>query len=206
MSRILFYDTETSGMPLWDKPSSDKAQPHILQVAAFLVETATREVVSSIDLTVRPDGWTIDPEAQAVHGISTERAAEIGVPETSAVLALHNLWERADLRVGHVESFDARIVRIALKRHGWGASLADQWKAGRAECTALLARPDVRSSGRARGPKLAEAYRFYTFTELEGAHSARADAAACMDVYWAIQDRHPNRERRTRSTPTTTKP
>lgn len=196
MSRILFYDTETSGMPLWDKPSSDANQPHILQVCGLLVDAENRKVIQSIDLTVRPDGWVIDPEAEAVHGITQAYAEEVGVSETTALLALHELWLRCDLRVGHVQTFDARMVRIALKRHGWGDRLADGWKEGRAECTAALSKADVRPDGRGRGPKLSEAYQHYFGTSFEEAHSARADTEACMAVYWAIRDRSPREERR----------
>ncbi|HEY1033969.1 MAG TPA: exonuclease domain-containing protein [Pseudoxanthomonas sp.] len=196
---LLFYDTETSDMPLWSKPSSDKDQPHILQVAALLVDASSRKTIASIDLTVRPDGWSINPEALAVHGITEEHARRVGVSETTALAALHDLWQRASTRVGHVESFDARIVRIALIRHGWGTSLADAWKAGSAECTAELSKPHVSPKGRARGPKLADAYRHYFGTDLPDAHSARADAEACAAVYWAVRDRHPStKERKTR--------
>lgn len=195
-ARIMFYDTETSGMPLWDKPSKDPGQPHILQVCALLVDAETRRVLQSIDLTVRPDGWVIDPEAEGVHGISMEYALEVGVPETTALLALYEIWQRADLRVGHVESFDARMVRIALKRHGWGDRLADAWKEGRAECTAALSKADVRPEGRGRGPKLVEAYSHYFNDELQDAHSARADTEACMAIYFAIKDRSGAADRR----------
>lgn len=42
--KVLFYDTETSGMPLFDQPSSDPRQPHIVQLAAALVMRATARV------------------------------------------------------------------------------------------------------------------------------------------------------------------
>ena len=45
MNRILFYDTETSGMPLFDQPSSDPRQPHLMQIAAALVEAHGHGIV-----------------------------------------------------------------------------------------------------------------------------------------------------------------
>lgn len=58
---IIFYDTETTGLPLWREPSEHPDQPHIVEIA-------------SMNALIRPDGWTISPEAAAIHGISQERA------------------------------------------------------------------------------------------------------------------------------------
>lgn len=32
----IFFDTETQGLPLWNDPSEDPRQPHIVQLAAAL--------------------------------------------------------------------------------------------------------------------------------------------------------------------------
>lgn len=38
MKPILFYDTETNGLPLWREPSNHPGQPHITQLAAELCD------------------------------------------------------------------------------------------------------------------------------------------------------------------------
>ena len=43
MNIALFYDTETTGLPLYDQPSDDPRQPHIVQVGAILVDLDTRK-------------------------------------------------------------------------------------------------------------------------------------------------------------------
>lgn len=194
--RILFYDTETQGLPLFDQPSSDPRQPHIVQAAAVLVDAGTRTAISSINLISRPDGWEIPEEVARVHGITTEHAKRVGIAEGAIVEALYALWQTADLRVGHNESFDARILRIALKRF-MGDEAADVWKAGEAECTQKLATPIIKlpptanmlAAGRRhyKAPNLSEAYWHFTGRKLENAHSALADVKACMAVYWAIK-------------------
>lgn len=194
---ILFYDTETTGLPLFDKPSDDPAQPHIVQIAALLVDAASREVVSSIDLTIQPDGWVIPDPIVAIHGITTERAAQVGIPEALALDAFLALWRKAERRVGHNEAFDARMVRIALKRR-WPdlpepPNEWNEWKAGRSDCTMHLSAPLVpgkhKDHGKnGRGPRLTDAYHHFTGQPLEHAHTALADARACMAVYWAIKD------------------
>lgn len=198
MTPILVLDFETTGLPLFDQPSDDPRQPHIVQAAAILVDADTRKAISSIDLIVKPDGWTIPDDVAAIHGITTERAAAVGVDEDIVVIALCRLWQVSTLRVGHNESFDARIMRIGLKRFV-GEAAADAWKAGAAECTANLATPimnmeatdAMKATGRGnkpKRPKLTEAYKFFTGEDMPNAHSAMGDVLGCLSVYWKIKD------------------
>lgn len=197
MNIALAYDTETSGLPLFSEPSEDPRQPHIVQLGACLVDLDSRKVLSTLDVIVRPDGWTIPEEVSAIHGITTEVAMDVGVSESMALGMLLELWERAEVRIGHNESFDARIVRIA--QHRFDEAQADAWKAGRAMCTQLMSTPILKlpPTERMKAAKrfhhksanLGEAYQFFTGKPLEGAHSAMVDVRACLDVFFAIKDR-----------------
>lgn len=198
MKYLLGYDTETTGLPLFSEPSDDPRQPHLVQVGAVLADIQTRKVVASIDLIIRPHGWEIPPDVAEIHGINTDLALAVGVPEEVALTALLDLWRAADVRVGHNESFDARMVRIAIKRLLQLDELADEWKAAPALCTATRSTKIVnapptekmRASGRnhAKKPKLSEAYKHFTGRDLVGAHTAMADTLACLDVHWALED------------------
>ena len=204
MNLALFYDTETTGLPDFKAPSEAAHQPHIVQLAALLVDLDTRQTIQSMDVIVRPHGWTIPDEAAAVHGITTERAADVGIPERLAVEMFMDLWNNRN-RVAHNEQFDARILRIALMRHQGnifhspsGKSVPDIWKEGRAECTARMATPicalpptdKMKAVGRFhhKTPNLGEAYRHFTGNDLQNAHSAMADVLACRDVYFSIKE------------------
>lgn len=196
MQTALVYDTETTGFPLWNDPSEDPRQPHIVQLAAVLVDVHTRRTLQTVDLIIRPDGWTIPDEAAAVHGITTEMAMDLGVPEALAVECLLDL-ARGRLRVAHNEAFDQRIVRIACKRHFDQPSI-DEWAAGQAQCTARMATPvmnlpPTEAMVRARRnhpktPNLREAVEHFTGLPLENAHSALADVHGCMAVWFALRD------------------
>lgn len=195
MKPILVFDTETTGLPDFKAPSEAPHQPHIVQLAALLVDPGSRATIASMDVIVRPDGWTIPNEVAAVHGITTERAAAVGVSESIALGLFMDLWGDAGLRVAHNEQFDARIIRIAQHRFDCGD--LDAWKAGKAECTARLATPicnlppseaqRAKTSFKRKSPTLGEAYRHFTGRDLENAHSAMADVLACQDVYFAIK-------------------
>ncbi|KAG1311504.1 hypothetical protein G6F63_016316 [Rhizopus arrhizus] len=52
----------------------------------------SREIVASLDVIVRPDGWIIPDEGAAMHGITTEHAAAVGVPESLALSLFLELW------------------------------------------------------------------------------------------------------------------
>lgn len=198
MNTALFYDSETTGLPLFSEPSEDPRQPHIVQLAAQLVDLDTGKQLAGFDVIVRPDGWTIPDDVAAVHGITTERALALGVSESMALGMLLELWNEAAprTRIAHNETFDARIVRIALMRFE-DAPLADAWKAGPARCTAVMSTPlcklpptaKMLAAGRKhfKTPNLGEAYRHFTGHDLANAHTAGADVDACRVVYFAAQ-------------------
>lgn len=198
MKLALFYDTETTGLPLFNEPSEDPRQPHLVQLGAALVNMETRAVVASMDVIVRPAGWEIPKDISDIHGITTEAALDLGVSESMAIGMFLEMWaEGTRTRIAHNEPFDARILRIALLRHE-DEPLADAWKAAPAECTARLSTPICKIPPTERmkaakrfhhkTPNLSEAYEFFTGQQLQNAHSAMADVRGCMAVYWAIQD------------------
>jgi DNA polymerase III subunit epsilon len=196
MSLAIFYDTETTGLPLFSEPSEDPRQPHIVQLAAYLVDLESRARIAAMNVIVRPDGWEIPDDVAAIHGITTEHATEVGVPESIAVAMFMELHQ-GRLRIAHNESFDARILRIALLRHEPDASTGDEWKAGKAECTQALATPIMKLPPTAKmlavgrnhhkSANLREAYQHFTGKELAGAHNAMVDVQACMAIYFAIK-------------------
>lgn len=198
MNLALAFDTETQGLPLFREPSEDPRQPHLVQLAAHLVDLDTRAIVQSMDCIIKPDGWTIPDDVAAVHGITTEYAAEVGVPEKLVLDMLLEMWSGRQ-RIAHNESFDSRLIRIAIKRFLGDDDLADRWKACEAHCTARLSTPIVDlpptekmvAAGRnhAKTPNLGEAYEFFMGKPLENAHRAIVDVNACLDIWWALQDR-----------------
>lgn len=194
MNIALAFDTETTGLPLFKEPSEHPDQPHIVQLAAVLVDLDSHRELASMDVIVKPNGWTIPAEVSAIHGITQEQALDVGIPEETAVEMLLALWAQR-MRIAHNESFDARIVRIACMRHA--PDFADMWKAGNAACTQLLSTPilklppteKMKAAKRFhhKSANLSEAYEFFTGRKLENAHSAMADTRACLEVFHAVK-------------------
>jgi len=190
----LFFDTETTGLPLWKEPSESPDQPHIVALYAELVNMETREVVDSMDVIVKPDGWTIPEDVTAIHGITTDHALEVGIPEKDAISRLLELRARSALRVAHNKTFDDRIVRIGLKRYFDAPEAteeapqpSDSWKEGESFCTCYGSKSACALPGK-KLPTLEEAHRVLVGLELEGAHNAKNDTLGCKAVYFALKD------------------
>ena len=193
---FLVYDTETTGLPDWSKPSNDPCQPYITQLACQLCEE-DGAVISSMNFLIQPAGWTIPDDVSAMTGLTTERCSKFGVPIELAIEFFLMLWRSSAIRVGHNESFDARLIRIALLRHPDLTQFADEWKDGNSFCTknksiSIINLPpsDKMMAAGKRGPKppnLAEAYRHFTGKDLDGAHNAAVDVMACKTVFLSLQ-------------------
>lgn len=193
---IIFFDTETSGLPDYLAPSNAAHQPHLVQLAHILCEDDGTEVESA-NVIIRPDGWVIPDEVAAIHGITTEIAMEKGVPMTDAMEGFLAARRRAGLRVAHNVSFDDRVMRIAMLRHGLVREDIEALEAAPKFCTVqattmLVNLPPTEKMlaagfNKPKPPKLVECIRHFFGEELEGAHDAMADVAACRRIYFHLK-------------------
>lgn len=198
---ILFFDTETTGLPEWKIPSGDKKQPHLVQLAAILCNLKTEEVIKTMDVIIKPDGWEISQEMTDIHGISQKQAMSEGILESDAIAHFLSMWgnDLDDLgdckfskRVAHNRTFDQRIIRIGLKRY-FSDDIQDRWAwKDDFECTMLKSKPILQLLPKRRfgykNPRLEEAYKFFMSKEIQNAHNAIADTEACKDIYFAMRD------------------
>lgn len=161
MKTYLYLDTETSCL----------AEKHIVQLAAILA-TETEEI-ASMNVLIKPEGWTIDPGAEAIHGISMERAQKYGVGIETALWLFDSLAENADVLTAHNLFFDYSVVRAEYARLG-----REFVKEG--YCTMLGA---MKPMGVRRWPKLMAAHVWATGEGFDGAHDAMADVRACLRVH-----------------------
>ena len=190
-TQILFFDTETTGLPVWNEPSEGPNQPHIVELAAKLVDLESREVIATLDTIIKPEGWVIPTDMTEIHGITTEKALAEGIAESEALNRFMTMWRQSNYRVAHNQSFDERIVRIAIKRF-LSEEVAEQWKAGEKQCTGLITKPLMQMLPKNKFgykmPKLIEAYQHYMGKPMENAHRAMSDVDGCMAVYFAVLD------------------
>lgn len=205
--KVMVFDFETSGLPLFTTPSEDPGQPHICEVAALVFDDITKKLEHTLHYVIRQDGWEVDPEAFKAHGITKERSFKEGIDESLAVRAFYALQAKNDVRVAHNEQFDQRIARIGMKRfletedEVQRDALCDAFKARPSYCTMKTATPILNlpateamiKSGRGKwkkSPSLAETYQHFFGEMFEGAHGALADAKACARIYFKLTQDH----------------
>lgn len=184
--RILFFDTETTGLPLWREPSDDPRQPHVVEIACELWNDGVAG--GAFHAIVNP-GVPIPDEVAAIHGITTEIAAAQGVEPVLALDAFLDLLAEADLLCGHNVSFDVRLMRIMAARHRgekWDNPLPTFCTMRKTTdiCRILSERP--RHAEDWKWPRLTEAYRHFFGEEMDGAHSAATDCAGSRRIYFHL--------------------
>ena len=179
---VFGYDTETTGLITeYSTPSDDPIHPHLVQLAAVLVNSDTGETVDSMNVIIKPDGWEIPQVTIDIHGITMEKAEAEGIPEQEAVEMFIKMRGNA-LRVAYNSNFDKRIMRIATKRYLSEAE-SDKWHIKEDHvCSMQMARKDMK----VKSVKLVDAYKHYMGKPMIGNHDAMADTSACLDVYFAI--------------------
>ena len=192
---INFYDYETSKLPDWKEPSDSPDQPHAVSLGIRLVGFKTRTLYHQVHMIARPDGWSVDPEAEGIHGISTEYASKVGIPEKHLFETILHFARLADLNCAFGKTFDERITRIGLIRFGFGREVADEFKAmnhlcAMQDCRNLVGALD--KNGKKKAPTLTEAYTHFFGEPFEGAHGAFADTTALERVYFATRDAERN--------------
>lgn len=113
---ILVYKIATTGLIQHKLPDDDPAQPHMVHVAARLFDR-TGAMVDEMNDLVWPGSWEIPGDSVRFHGIPHGRAVKEGASEHAVLARLLEMDARADVRVGHNEAFDSKVVRLAMLRY-----------------------------------------------------------------------------------------
>lgn len=178
---VCAYDTETTGL----------AEPiYPVEVGVVLYDTEAKVERASTSLVIRPEGWRVPNSATQVHGISHDDAERFGLPLIVVIATLTNLWSVAAVRVAHNAEYDDKVIESSLTHLGRASSL----RRPPGYCTKDLAAPVLNlpptekmvAAGygdKPKSPKLSECYQHFFDEEIAGAHSALADARACLRVF-----------------------
>jgi len=119
---ILFFDTETNGLPMGRNSSNPADWPDIIQIAWQLWDykvMSSPSLVERVNHIVKPRPDIVwSTEAAAVHGISYERANRTGLDCNIVLSQFRETARRAFVIVAHNLQFDEAIVKNACLRAG----------------------------------------------------------------------------------------
>lgn len=190
---ILFFDTETTGLPQRHLPVDHPAQPRIVQLGAILMEG--KRVVSMINLLVKPDRFEVPKQASDIHGFTTELAIAAGVPLLVALSTFRHIARNAEKIVGFNLQYDMGVMQgefMRNDREGAFLEIAAQPNfCVMAAMTDICAIPSPYRAGQFKWPKLQEAHKHAFGVEFDAAHDAIADVIATADLYWWLMDSEP---------------
>jgi DNA polymerase III subunit epsilon len=188
MSAILFYDTETTGLPTrrGASPEDVNVWPRMVQLAWALGDGAPAKLVSHI---IKPEGFVIPDEVARIHGISQERAMDEGVPLLDAVEEFRGDLATVESVAAHNLDFDYGVLGAELIRLGFWNDLEPKRRVCTMRCSTGLCRIPQKNGRGFKWPKLMELHQFLFGEGFEGAHDARNDVAAGLRCYFELQRR-----------------
>lgn len=187
---ILFFDTETNGLPANYKlgVTATDNWPRLIQLG-WIITDESGNILKRKSQLIYPQSFTIDADVTRLTGITTADAQRNGVALSDVLSKFMADVESASLLVGHNVDFDMHIMGCELYRMGMNYQ-------------ALIEKPSVctmvRSTNFCAIPSTSRYYSGYKFpslTELytklfgyafSGAHDALSDITATKDCYFEL--------------------
>lgn len=206
---ILFFDTETTGLPRKDPETGETHQPNITQLG-FILERGGIDMLT-VDALIKPDNWYIhtgiDPKtgieesgtgisrkSTEITGITMEMCEKDGIPIADAVEMFVIAAENADVIVCHNTAFDMKVMAAEYARLQPRAKDPNIVYGGRPSLCTMKASTPICKIRKGDGktsfkwPRLEELMMFLFNEELENAHSAIVDIKATRRCFHKLID------------------
>jgi len=120
MTKILVFDTETTGLPKsrFSRPENTREWPYIVQLSYIVYNSIEKKVEKVVDRIIRvPDDVIINEKCVSLHGISNAISAEKGIPVESCLSEFLADFQEVDLVVAHNMAFDVNLIMVEMWRH-----------------------------------------------------------------------------------------
>lgn len=182
----LFFDTETTGLPLnWNAPVHDIANwPRVVQLA-YLYYDEKGSLIDQGDFIIKPEGFTIPIESSRIHGITNEMALHEGFNLTSILKTFNDLIIASTYIVAHNISFDEKVVGAEFIR----TNITSQIQQKRRICTMKSSVDFCQILGNYgyKWPKLSELHYRLFKTDFDEAHNAMIDISITAKCFWEMR-------------------
>ena len=176
----LIFDTETTGLPKsWNAPITDTDNwPRCIQIA-WQLHDELGNLIEHNDFLIQPDGFNIPYDAERIHGISTDLAAEQGISLVESLGLFNEALGKTKFIVGQNVGFDINIMgcefhRLGIENNLTTLPLLDTCT----EKTALMCQIPGGRYGKFKLPTLTELHKHLFGVDFSEAHNATADVEA----------------------------
>ncbi len=186
--KILFFDTETTGLPKdWKAPVSRTSDwPRLVQIAWFVTDNSGN-VLKEREYIICPSDFTIPTDASKIHGITTELAKRKGLSLDVVLEELNSHISDADIIVAHNMNFDEKIIGAEFYRKNINSTLFDKKRICTMEqATKYCAIP---SDYGFKWPTLSELYLKLFAETFNEAHNALNDIRATIKCFWKLVEK-----------------
>lgn len=182
--KILFFDTETNGLPKDWKASYTEVDnwPRVIQLA-WIVVSITPELQVQTGPTnvhlVKPDGW-LPGEFAEQHGLTLDRLEREGKPIAEVIELFQSDLVQCQAIGAHNLQFDHRITWAEVIR------LGKEPNSGMIKLCTMMKSTGVCKIPGKRGfkwPTLAELHQFLFNKGFDGAHDAASDIEATVNCF-----------------------
>ncbi len=191
--KILFLDTETTGLPEGKNISlyCTEKWPHVIQLSYIIYDTDKNEVIHKYDSVIKlNDNIVITPKSISMHGITKERSQREGVDIEHALIELNENLEYVDIIVGHNISFDKQIMIVEnIRKNIFSVFPKKQYFCTMKNYTEFCNMPGVRKDGSnyIRYPKLLELNNKLFNSIPENLHNSYVDVLVCARCYMKME-------------------
>ncbi len=187
---FIIFDTETTGLPRdWNGSITDPTNwPRMVQIA-WQVHGATGALLSSHNLIVKPEGYTIPYNAAKVHGITTERALAEGSPLSEVIAAFEEARAKATYAVGHNIGFDINVVASEQSRLAQAYPVLEMKQLDTKDLSTQYCAIPGGKGGGFKWPTLTELHQKLFGKAFGDAHDAAYDVDATARCFFALLQR-----------------
>jgi len=183
----LFFDTETTGLPLRYNAPLERLNnwPRLVQIA-WLMYDKNEECLFEKDYIIKPNGFLIPDCAANIHGITTEKALLEGTDLVPVLNEFSLDIENADEIIAHNIDFDEKIIGAEFIRNHITHELFNTKRI----CTMKSSTDYCKipnNYGKYKWPNLKELHKKLFQCEFSNAHDALEDVRACAKSFFELK-------------------
>jgi len=187
---FLIFDTETTGLPKdYKAPISDSENwPRVVQIA-WQLHDETGKLSSAENHLVKPDGFTIPYNSVKIHGITTERALEEGLPLVEVLQKFEEARSNANYVAGHNIEFDVNVIGAEFFRMEMPHPVMEAVQLDTKDLSTEFCAIPGGKGGKFKWPTLTELHNKLFGVGFDDAHDAAYDVDATAKCFFALLQR-----------------